>query len=340
MRKLSSLLFALILLPVSLPAQSPNYHLLKSVTVGGQGGWDYLSLDQKHHRLYLSHSSQVDVFDIERNEVVGHIMNTEGVHGAAFANVGGQSRGFITCGHSASVLMIDPVTLDTLARIPVGKGPDGVVYDPASNHVFVIDAKSSDLTVLTPMGKKVTTIKLPSPPEFGVMDGHGYFYDNLEDASQLVKVDTKTNKIVATWPLAPGEGPTGIAMDAKTGRIFIGCANQKLIVLNAKDGKILATLPIGKRVDAVAFDPEKKLAFSSNGDGTMTVIREVTPEKFEVVQTVATEPGARTIALDPKTHDVYLATSQFGPTPEATKENPRPRPSIIPGTFHVLKYGE
>jgi DNA-binding beta-propeller fold protein YncE len=330
--------FVLATIPHLSHAQSPSYHLLKKTIIGGEGGWDYLSIAPLRQQLFIAHAKQVDVYDLKTDAIVGHIMNTQGVHGVAVA--GPEDHGFISCGQSNSVLMFDLQTLDTLKRIPVGEKPDAIIYDPATNHVFVMNGKSESITVLgAKSGNRITTIQLPGGPEFAVADGRGHVYVNLEDKSQVVQIDSRSNKIEHTWTLSPGEGPTGIAMDPKTDRLFIGCANQTMIVMDAKHGNILKVLPIGKGVDAVAFDPSTKQAFSSNGEGNVTIVREVNPKSFEVAQTLETQRGARTIALNPKTHNIYLITADFGPTPEATKEKPHPRPQILPNTFVVLKYG-
>jgi DNA-binding beta-propeller fold protein YncE len=203
-----------------------------------------------------------------------------------------------------------------------------------------MNGHSSNISVLDALnGKIVTTIALPAGPEFAVSDGKAFVYVNIEDKSEIVKIDSRTNKIVATWPLTPGEGPTGLALDRKSNTLFAGCHNQKLIMMNARNGKIESVLPIGKGVDAVAFDSEPGLAFSSNGEGSVTIVGRK-DGKYAVLQTLETQHGARTIALDTKTHDIYLSTAGFGPTPAATTERPHPRPSILPGTFTILKYGE
>ena len=331
-------LFTFISLPHSANAQTPTYRLLKKVTIGGEGGWDYLNADPQHRRLYIAHGMQVEVYDLDHDSIIGHIPNTEGVHGIAISKREG--HGFISNGRSNTVLMFDLVTLDTIRRIAVGEKPDAIVYDPASKHVFVMDGKSEDITVLDAgSGDVVTTIKLQGAPEFAVSDERGHVYVNLEDKSEVVRIDSRSNTIEHVWPLAPGERPTGIAMDRGISRLFIGCANQKMIVMDAANGKILQSLPIGKGVDAVVFDPFTRLAFSSNGEGNVTIMRELDQNSFEVTQTLATERGARTIALDTHTQDIYLVTAQFGPAPAATSENPHPRPSILPNTFMVLKYG-
>jgi YVTN family beta-propeller protein len=319
-------------------SQFTPYKLLKKTVIGGEGGWDFLTCDPLNRRLYISHGTQVDVYNMKTDSVVGHILHTEGVHGIAI--VDREHHGFITCGRSNSVLMFDLKTLDTLMRIPVGGNPDAIIFDPQTWRVFVMNAKTENISVLdAASGKVIATIKLPGAPEFAVSDHHGHIYVNLEEQNEVVKIDSREDTIMAVWPLAPGEGPTGIAMDRASKRLFIGCANEKMIVVDVVNGKVVTTLPIGKGVDAVEYDPWPKLAFSSNGEGNVTIVREAGSENFQVVQTLQTERGARTLALDPRTHNIYLPTAEFGPPPAPTPEHPKPRPSILPGTFMILKYG-
>ncbi len=320
-------------------AQNVNYHLLKKVSLGGEGGWDYLSVDATHRNLFIAHSDEVLVYSLDHDSVVAHIHNTEGVHGVAIGER--EERGFISCGRSNSVLMFNTVTLDTLRRIPVGERPDAIIYDYGTQHVFVMNAKSEDITVLdAKTGDKIGTIKLPGRPEFASSDQRGHVYVNLEDRSEIAKINSERDSIEMVRLTDPGKEPSGLAMDRGTDRLFIGCGNEKLVIMNAENGKVLRTFKIGKGVDAVAFDPFTNLIFSSCGDGTVTIVREASPNNFEFVQTLETQRGARTIALDPTTHDIYLVTAEFGETPKATAEKPHPRPEIIPGSFVLLKYGE
>jgi YVTN family beta-propeller protein len=315
------------------------YELLKKTVIGGEGGWDFLSIDELNRHLFIAHATQVDVYDLDRDVVIAHITHTEGVHGIAIAPH--ERHGFISCGKSNSVLMFDLRTLDTTRRIAVGEKPDAIIYDQPSEHIFVMNAKSDDVSVLDAQsGDLLATIKLPGAPEFAVADQHGHVFLNLEDKSEVLKIDTKTNKITATWPLGKGEGPTGIAFEEETPALFVGCANQTLVILNAKTGGIMDTEMIGQGVDAVAFDWRTGLLFSSNGDGTLNIFS--SPDQgwrtVEKQATMHTPRGARTMALDPKTHNVYLVTAEFGPTPAATPENPHPRPAILPGTFALYTY--
>lgn len=315
-----------------------HYHLLKKYPLGGEGGWDYVAFDETNGRVFISHATHVMVFDATAEKIVGDIPNTIGVHGIAFAPE--FNHGFVSCGKMNSVLMFDLKTLDTLKRIPVEKDPDAIIYDPFSKSIVTCDGHSECASVIdAATGNVKKTVPLGGSPEFAVSDGKGHVFINLEDKSAVVCVDMKGFKVIRRMELAPGEGPTGLAMDKKTHRLFAGCANQKMMVLNSDNGKVVASFPIGAHVDAVVFDPETKCAISSNGEGNLTVVHEITPDKFEVAETVPTQMGARTETLNPKTHDLYLLTSDFGPAPEPTKEHPHPRPSIIPNTFVLLKFG-
>jgi YVTN family beta-propeller protein len=325
------------LYPFVIKAQE-HYHLLSSVMLGGEGGWDYVAFESAARRVYISHATHVMVYDADNAKIVGDIPNTIGVHGVAFAPE--FNHGFVSCGKTNSVLMFDLKTLDTLKRTPVKKDPDAIIYDPFSKCIIACDGDDGCVSVIdAATGAVKKTIPLGGSPEFAASDENGHVYINLEDKGQVVDIDMKKFKVLHHWSLEGGEGPTGLAIDGKTHRLFSGCANKMMVILDAKSGNVLDKLPIGQGVDAVVFDPKKNLALSSNRDGTLTVVREVSPDKFEVVENVTTQPGARTEALDMKTHDIYLITSDFGAAPEATKDHPHPRPSIIPNTFRLLKFG-
>jgi YVTN family beta-propeller protein len=318
---------------------APKYHLVQRIPLGGEGGWDILSVDAKHRRVYVSHSTRVEVVDINTNKPVGAIQHTEGVHAVGIADE--FDRGFTTNGKTNTVLMFDLKTLDTLARMPVGQKPDAIAYEPYTKKMLVMNGKSEDISVLDPKtGAVEHTVKLGGGPEYAVSDGKGNVYVNLEDASEVLTVSTKTWTVTRRTSVKPGEGPTGIAMDTKTNRLFIGCGNSQMIVVDAKSGKVIAKLPTGKGIDAAAFDPVTKLAMTSNGaDGTVSIYKEETSNKFSLVQTLTTQRGARTMALDPVTHDIFVVTAEFGPAPAATSENPHPRPAILPNSFVLLRYG-
>jgi YVTN family beta-propeller protein len=324
------------------PSQSAKpaagYHLLKRIEVGGEGGWDYLTVDSAARRLYVSHATRVVVIDLDKGTVVGEIPNTNGVHGIAVVPELG--RGFTSNGRDNNVTVFDLKTLKAITQVKTGTNPDAIIYDPASRRVFAFNGRSNDATAIdAASGNVAGTIALGGKPEFAVADGQGTVYVNIEDKSEIAAIDSNKLAVKAHWPLAPGEEPSGLAMDRKTRRLFAVCSNKKMIVMNADNGHIVADLPIGEGTDAAAFDPETKLAFSSNGTGTLTVVHEEAPDKYTVVETAATQRGARTMALDPKTHTIYLATAQFGPPPAPTPDRPRPRPSILPGSFVVLVFG-
>jgi YVTN family beta-propeller protein len=319
-------------------ARSPSgYHLVKRCIIGGEGGWDYLTVDGKARRLYVTHGSCVVVMNADSVTVVGEIPKTEGVHGVAIASELG--RGFTSNGRTSTVSIFDLSTLKVLDEVPVGKNPDAIRFDLVSKKVFVFNGQSQDATVIDAVsGKATATIPLGGKPEFSVADGNGRVYVNIEDKSELVAIDSRTLKVLSRWSLAPGEAPTGLAMDTKNRRLFAVCRNKLMIVINADNGHILASLPIGSGTDGCAFDPETQLAFSSNGEGTLTIIREESPTVFSVLDSLTTQRGARTMTIDPETHAVFLPTAEFGPTPRPTADLPRPRAAILPNTFTVLQF--
>lgn len=333
---LSLLLAGVVVLGIQPPAT--KYHLIKKIVVGGDGGWDALTFDSTARRLYLSHATRVVVIDVESGKIVGEIPNTNGVHGIALAP--DLNRGFTSNGRDSTVTVFDMKTLQILSQIKVGKNPDAIIYDPATRRVFCFNGASSDATAIDAQkGTVAGTIALNGKPEFAALDGRGMVYVNLEDKSEVVALDARSLTVKNRWSLAPGEEPSGIALDRKSRRLFAACANQKMIVMNTDNGHIVADLPIGKGVDGADFDPNTKLAFSSNGDGTLTVIHEDSPDKFSVLENATTQRGARTLALDESTHNVFLVTAEFGATPAPTAERPHPRPNIVPGTFSVLVMG-
>jgi YVTN family beta-propeller protein len=315
-----------------------GYHVTSRFKLGGEGGWDYLTFDAKGGRLFISRSTHVMVVDVDKGTVVGDIPDTQGVHGVAL--VEDLNKGYTSNGRTSSVTVFDLKTLKVLKQIPVGKNPDAILYDPASKRVFTMNGASNDATAIDARTDTAAgTIPLNGRPEFAVSDERGHVFVNLEDKSTVVEFDPVKLAVLARWPIAPGEEPSGLAIDRKHARLFSTGANKTLVVLNAETGKVVASLPIGGNVDGAMFDPETGLAFSSNGDGTLTVIHEDSPDKFTVVGNVTTQRGARTLALDTKTHRVYLVTAEFGPPPAPTPERPRPRPSIVPGSFTLLVVG-
>jgi len=319
-------------------AASPTYHQTKKIVIGGEGGWDYLTFDGMSRHLYVSRSTRVQVIDVDKGVLVGEIPNTEGVHGIALA--GRTHRGFTSNGRSNSVTVFDTETLKEVGRVNVGKNPDAIIFDRASNRIFTFNGGSSDATAIDVDTLKVAgTIPLGGRPEFGASDGAGKVFVNIEDKSEIVAIDSKALTVKNRWSLAPGDSPTGLAVDARNHRLFSVCGNEKMIVMDSETGKIIATPTIGKRPDAAAFDGRASLAFSSNGEGTVTVISEESPDKFTVVQTLQTQMGARTMALDRRTGEIFLAAAQYAPAPAGTN-NPRQRPAILPNSFVILVFGK
>lgn len=334
MRTLAATLLLLLAFGTAVAAPE-GYKLLKTVPVPGDGGWDYLIVDEAGRRVYVSHGTQVDVLDADTYEVKGQVADTKkGVHGIALAPDLG--RGFTSNGRADTVTIFDLKTLKNLGDVKTGKNPDAIIFDPASKRVFAFNGGSASATVIdAENGKVADTIDLGGRPEFAVADGAGNVFVNLEDKSTLVKLDARKLKVLERWPLAPGETPTGLAMDAKNKRLFVGCRNKLLVVVNAENGKVVDKQPIGERVDATAFDPETGLIFSSCGDGTVTVVHEDGPDKYTVVETIKTKVGSKTMALDLKTHRLFLPSADFKPG-----EKPGSRPTMVPKTFAVLVFGK
>jgi YVTN family beta-propeller protein len=316
-----------------------GYHLLKKITLGGEGGWDYLAFHSPTRRLFISRQTKVIVLDVDSEKVVGEIPDTEGVHGIAFAPEFG--RGFTSNGRAGTVTIFDLKTLAVIGSVQAGTNPDAIVYDPASKRVFAMNGRSSNSTAIdAATGKVVATIALTGKPEFAVADGAGHVYVNIEDKSEMWQIDSQKLTATEHWPLAPCKEPSGLAIDVEHRRLFAGCDNKMVAVVNADTGKVIATSAIGDGVDANGFDPGTGFVFSSNGEsGTLTVIHEETPDKYTVIEDVPTQKSARTMTLDPKTHEVFLVAAQFGPRPAPTPENQRPRPPILPNSFVVLIYG-
>jgi len=314
------------------------YHFLKVIPVGGDGGWDCLCVDAAARRLYVSHASKVVVIDLDKEEVVGEIADTPGVHD--FAPAPELQRGFSSNGQESKSSIVDLKTLKTLSKVDTGNNPDVIRYEPGKQEVYVFNGRGDSATVFeAKTGKIVTTVALPGRPEFAAVDSKaGRVYCNIEDKSEVVAIDTKTHQIVSAWPIAPGEEPSGMGLDLEHHRLFLGCRNKLMVMMDDTNGKVVATVPIGERVDGNAFDPGTQLAFSSNGDGTVTIAHEDALDKLTVVQQLTTERGARTMALDPATHKIYLPSAKYEPQPPAEPGAPRQRPKIIPGSFKILVY--
>lgn len=315
-----------------------GYHLIKTIKVGGDGFWDYLNFDSPSRRLFISRGTRVDVLDVDSGKIVGTIPDTPGVHGIALAPELGD--GFTSNGQAGTVTIFDMKTLQPIGHAQAGQNPDAIVYDPATKRVFTMNGLSKDSTAIDAVtGTVLATISLGGKPEFATADGAGHIYVNLEDKSEIQQIDSKALVVTATWPLAPCESPSGMAIDAAHRRLLSGCHNKVMAVVDADSGKVVASPPIGLGVDANQFDPGTGFAFSSNGSGTLSVIHEDAPDQFTAVEEVPTQTGARTMTLDPKTHEVFLVTAQFAPPPAATPDNPRPRGGMVPDSFVVLVFG-
>lgn len=320
------------------PLPPPVFTVSKSWPLGGAGGWDYLALEASGARLFISRSDRVDVVATVSGKLVGSIANTQGVHGIAFAP--SLSRGFTSNGRSDTISVFDLASLHLIQEVPVsGQKPDAILYEPRFNHLITANGGSANLSVFDAGTLQiVATVPLAGPPEFMATDTAGMVYVNIEtDAGKLAAVDAKSLTVKATWPLPGCQNPSGLALDANHHRLFSVCANQVMAVTDSVTGKQVARVVIGRGPDAAVFDSDLGLVFSSNGqDGTLTVIHEDAPDEYRVVATVTTQVSARTMALDPATHRIFLAAAKLGPPPPATEEQPHPRPTIVPGSFSIL----
>ncbi len=335
-----SVLACLLLFSAAMGRAAPSYHLLKEIPVGGEGGWDYLSVDSANHRLYVSHATKVVVIDTGADKVVGEVADTPGVHGFVAAPELG--RGFSSNGRENKASIVDLKTLQTLSKVATGENPDAILFEPGRSEVYTFDGRGKTATVFEgATGKVVATIPVGGKPEFAQADpAVGRVYCNIEDLNEVIAIDTKTHVIVNHWPIAPGEEASGMDIDLAHHRLVIGCSNAKMVIMDSATGKVVASLDAGKGIDAASFDPGTQLAFVSAGDGTVTIAHEDTPDKFTVVQTLATERGARTMTLDPATHKIYLAAAQYeAPAPAPAGGGRPPRPKMIAGSFKILVYG-
>ncbi len=322
----------------SVDVQAPGpYRVARRIPIGGEGGWDYLNVDAAHHKLYVSHGTHVVVVDLERDTVVGDIPNTPGVHGIAIDPVDG--RGFTSNGRDSTVTIFSLTDYHEIGRVNVGgANPDAITYDPFTKRVFTMNGRSESATAIdAATGQVVGHVDLGGRPEEVATDARGRLYINIESKSEIAEVDPRALTVLRRWSIMPCEGPSGIAIDVAHRRLFSVC-DKVMAVSDLAAGKVLTTVPIGNGPDGAGFDAATGRAFSSNGEGTLSV---VTLEKgargtFTVVQTLPTERGARTMTVDPTTHVVYTATAEFGPPPAPTADRPRPRPTIVPGTFHVI----
>jgi YVTN family beta-propeller protein len=307
---LTTLLSSFLFMGASTPSIG-GYSVLKKIPIAGHGSFDYLTVDEAARRLYVSHETQVEVLDIDSLTLVGSVAKTSGVHGIAIAPELG--RGFVSNGQASTVTIFDLKTLKPIADVPTGKKPDAIIYDPATSRVFAFNGGSNSATAIdAATGKVAGTVDLKGGPEFAAADGNGFVYNNLEEESLLLKINSRELKVEQRWPTAPCASPSSMAMDRANRRLFLGCRSKVVAVVNADTGQVITTLPIGDHVDATAFDPETKLIFNSNGEGTITVIHEDTADKYSIVETVKTAPRAKTMALDPKTHRLFLSTAENG----------------------------
>jgi YVTN family beta-propeller protein len=316
-----------------------SYKVMGRYPIPGVGGFDYVTLDGSARRLYVSHATQVDVLDADDGKVVGTITDTPGVHGVAIAST--FKHGFTSNGRENKVSMFDPATLQVIKKIDVGKGPDGIYYDPGSKRVFTNNHGSHDITALdAATGDVVGTVKVEGDGEQAVIGDDGVIYVNSEDTAEVVAFDPKSLEVKKRFPIGVAKVPTGLAYDAKTKRLFIGCRNEpKMVVMDAATGKVINSFPIGVGVDYAGFDPEAKLIFFSCGDGTLSIYHEKSADSYEDAGAVKTQPSAKTMAFDPKTKKIFLPAAEYQEIP-ATEPGRRPQRSVKPGTFAVLVVGK
>ena len=316
-----------------------GYHLLHQYKLGGDTGWDYILMDSSSRRLYVTRGTHVQVINIDSGNVEGDITDLKGVHGVALDKA--NNKGFISDGRDNSVVVFDLKSLKQTGKVQAGTNPDAILFDPYSKRVFAFNGRSNNATAIDAKDDKVAgTIDLGGKPEFAATDGKGKVFVNLEDKSSVVEIDPKELKVVNTWPLAPGEGPSGLAIDADNEVLFAGCDNQKMAMVDGNSGKVVNTAQIGKGVDATAFDKGVQQAYSSNGEGNITVVKEDSPTSFSVAATVPTKRGARTMTVDEKTHNLITVTADFEKPAEPAPGQPRQRPKMIPDSFVVLVYGK
>ena len=315
-------------------AQKPGLHVVNTFHIASSGWWDYIEVGPVHDWLYVSHGTQVNILNKKTGDSAGVIENTPGVHGIAFDIK--NNKGFTSNGRTSNVTVFDVNTNKVLAHVPTGQNPDAIMYEPFSRKVITCNGRSKNLSVIDPIQNKVTdSISIGGTPETAVSDGKGKIYVNVEDKNEIAVIDAKTFKVLNRWSLAPGEGPTGLAIDTKTNRLFAGC-DKLLMIVDAESGKIIDKLPIGDGCDGVVFDAETKNIYASNGDGTLTVIHEKNKNKYSVIENIATKKSARTLALDKQTHLIYLPAADF----EAADPKSKARPKMKAGTFQVLVVGK
>lgn len=312
-----------------------GYKIVQKIQLSGDGGWDYLNADDATGMLYVSHGKMVNVVEMSTGKSIATITDVNGVHGIAIAVE--FNKGFITNGPDSNVTVFNTKDYSIIEKVKItGKNPDAIIYEPFTKAIITWNGRTSNATVIDAKTDKVIqTILLPGKPEAAVSDGKGKVFVNIEDKSEVCMINVKTWKVEQTWPISPGEGPSGLALDNENHRLF-SATDKLMVVLDAETGKVITSLPTGDRVDGAGFDTGLKRAYSSCGEGVLTVVQEENMNSFKVLANVPTQAGAKTISVSSKTHRIYLSTAEFGPTPEKTADNPRPRPAVKPGTFTVL----
>ena len=333
---MKKILLSVIIFASIFNSYSQTYKLSKKISTSGNDGWDYLAVDEVAQHLFVSHGNMVNVIDLKSDKTIATIPDTKGVHGIAVAN--DLSKAFISNGKDNSITIVNLKTFELLEKVKItGVKPDAILYDQFSRKVFIYNAESNDATVIDANTNKVVkTIPLGGKPEFSVTNTKGLIYVNIENKNEIKTINASTLKVTNTWSIAPGDEPSGLAIDLVTNRLFSVCSNNLMIIVNAKNGKIIKTLPIGDGCDGVVFDAKKKLIFASNGEGTITVVKESNANTFSILETVKSQKGARTIALNKTTNQLYLPSADFGVKPEPTTENPKPRAGIVPNSFVIL----
>ncbi len=329
-------LLIILFINISIHAQTSSYKIANRFSVEGDGGWDCLISDDATNRLFVSHSTVMQIIDCANGKVLGIIKNMKGVHGIALAN--DFNKGFITSGRDSIVVIFNLTTYEEIARIKVdGKNPDIILYDGFSKKVFCFNGGSANATVIDAGTNEIlSTISFDGKPEFAASDDAGKIFVNIEDKNQISCINTSSMAVEKSWSIAPGEEPSGLAIDIKNRNLFSVCGNKMMVVSNYETGKVVATVAIGEGPDGAAYDIGLKRAYSSNGDGTLTVVQEESASKYKVSDNFFTQKGARTVAINNITHHLYLLTAEFDPAPEKTAENPNPRPKIKPNSFIVL----
>ncbi len=328
--------YTLLLALCAAPLSAQPYQITHTYNLGGEGGWDYMIPDAPNHRLFIARRDRVMVVDMNSGRLITEIKGINGAHGVALVPAAG--RGFATSGNDSSVVMFDLRTYKILGKIPAGEDADAIIYDQSSGKVFSFNGDANTATVIDPKkGALVTNIALGGKPEYGQSARNGKVYVNLEDSSQIVEIDTRKLAVTKRWSTEPCKDPVSMAIDARRQRLFTGCRSGVMAVSDYKNGKVITTVPIGRGVDGAGYDPVKRDVYTSNLDGTLTVIHQDSPDAYHVVENVSTGQNARNMGLDPASHRIYLSSAKFGPVPaESTATNPRRRPPMIPGSYYLI----